>query len=53
MDEFMSAVGSSNSRNIKMYLHYKKNAEAHLADSTTLLKSGSNNFDVPYHGFVV
>lgn len=53
LDKFMNMIGSSNSRNIKRYLHYKRNAKVPPADSSTLLKSRSNDFDVPYHGFVV
>ena len=53
LDIFFKIVGSSNSRNIKRYLYYKKNKELPEVTSTTLLKSGSNDVNVPYYGFMV
>jgi hypothetical protein len=53
VDEFLRKVGSSNSRNIKRYLYYKENESLPSADSTTLLRSRSQDFNVPYFGFVV
>lgn len=53
LDTFFKIVGSSNSRNIKRYLYYKENKELPEVTSTTLLKSGSNDIDVPYYGFMV
>jgi hypothetical protein len=53
VDEFLRKVGSSNSRNIKRYLYYKENGSLPSSDSITLLRSRSQDFNVPYFGFVV
>lgn len=53
VDRFLEEIGSSNSRNIKRYLYYKKNENLPPVTSETLLRSRSQDFDVPYFGFMV
>lgn len=53
VEEFLKNIGSSNSRNIKRYLYYKENGNLPPVTSETLLRSRSQDFDVPYFGFMV
>lgn len=53
VDRFLETLGSSNSRNIKRYLYYKKNRRVPKVNSDALLNARFNDYSVPYHGFMV